>query len=247
MNNKDTGPHENGLVVALDVNGTIVDGDSLGSHTEQLHSISLTKPARRLIKELTNRISGGQNIQVVIFTLGVDWPGVVDEIEKVSGGVISFDCTSTTTTTSRRMYVGRASRADPPGVFVRELVDATDRETPFEHDGILYKGANPVWLDPGPQLSYDAYRERMEGGHAVVRGVFRSGNSAVAGRGDARLPPKLLVSSRPVVVFDDHPGDWEVVSPRFKVVKTYSPAHAQHGGGATDFCKELNKFCMMES
>ena len=179
-----------GLVVALDVNGTIVDGDSLNAEksvSEASVSLSLTEPARKLIQEITTRISiGKQSIRVVVYTFGVDWPvwpGVLaenPEIEALSNNVITFDHQA------GALYVGRAADADPPAVFVRELTEDTKDqvEHPFEHDGVLYNGSNPVWQQPGPKLSYDEFRERTTGQHLVMRAVCTSGNPTVLGRQD---------------------------------------------------------------
>jgi len=228
-----------GLVVALDINGTIVDGDSIDP--ELVGSTSLTEPARDLITDLTKRISiSKQNIQVVVFTMGADWPGVLQQIEDISGGVISFD------RGSGLIYVGRAAGADPPAVFLRQLVEVNPDKQPFEHDGIMYDGTDPTWLDPGPKFSYEMFRERTEAGkHLILRGVYKSGNETVVGREDNTLATKLVVSKLPVIVFDDHPGDWEVISPKQRIVKTVSPGNASGGETATDFCKELTQFEML--
>jgi len=225
-----------GLVVALDINGTIVDGDSIDP--ELVGSTSLTEPACKLITDITKRISiSKQNIQVVVFTMGVDWPGVLKQIEDISGGVISFN------RGTGLMYVGRAAEADPPAVFLRQLVEDESDKQPFEHDGIMYDGPDPTWLDPGPALSYETFRERTEAGkHLILRGVYKSGNGAVVGREDNTLAAKLVVSKLPVIVFDDHPGDWEVISPKQRIVKAVSPENASGEKTATDFCKELIQF-----
>ena len=226
------------LVVALDINGTIIDGDTFDPELLDSTSLTLTEPARELITELTKRISiDKQNIQVVVFTLGVDWPGIVKQIEDISGGVISFD------RGTGLMYVGRSAGTDPPAVFVRQLVEDKSEKQPFEHDGIIYDGSNPKWRDPGPALSYETFRERISGKHLVIRAVYNSHNAAVVGREDKTLAAKLLVSQLPVIVFDDHPGDWEVISPKQKIVKAVSPANVTFKKGTTtNFCKELAQF-----
>ena len=223
-------------MVALDINGTIVDGDSLNPALVGL-STSLTEQARELITDITQRISvARQDVCVVLFTLGNEWPGVVREIEELSGGVISFD------RGTGRANVGRAAGANPPAVFLRALVEHTTDARPFEHDGIVYDDGNPTWRDPGPSLSYEEFRERTMGQHLVLRGAYDSGNDAVVGWRDHTLAVKLLVSEVPVLVFDDYPRDWEVVSRKQRIVKAISPANANGAEMATDFCKELALF-----
>ena len=238
-----------GIVVALDINGTIIDGDSIDQRSPEL-SLSLTAPAVRLIADITERISLHQQaISVVLYTLGRDWPAVAEQIEQISGGVITFDA-------QNKLYLGRARLEEPsdePAVFIRQL--APDADQPFTYDGVHYEGPNPVWVDTGPALSHAELRLRTHAQHLVVRAVYTSGNPSVIGRQDGTLKPKLLVSELPVLVFDDHPLDWEVVSPVSRIVPTTSPANSKeqeeeffvfegvkYTSSPTDFCTELAQF-----
>merc|ERR1712216_411918 len=140
------------FVVALDINGTICEGDTLATGGDDARGTGLTLPARKLIANLSHRIMAlHQEIHIVLFTLGRDWPGVAREIKQLSGGAIAFD------TQDGALYVGRKV-GDATQVFLRQLVG--EQEQQFTHDGVVYPAigdrktnrGNPMWLDPGAPL-----------------------------------------------------------------------------------------------
>ena len=53
-----------------------------------------------------------------------------------------------------------------------------------------------------------------------------------------KLAGNLIVSELPVLVFDDHDQDLEVISPHPRVIKAISPHHVCGEQPLTDLCKE---------
>mmetsp|Transcript_60761 Transcript_60761/g.144711 ORF Transcript_60761/g.144711 Transcript_60761/m.144711 type:complete len:529 (+) Transcript_60761:124-1710(+) len=210
-------------VVALDVNGTIIEGDSLVDNAQPL---TLTKPARELLSYLREA-----PVRIIIFTFGRDWPIAVELVEANSSACF---------TRSNMFFIARASHSREIWAFPMpesNLVDFTSRNPLIGadiDDVELLKTNEEVEAAMQQDARCDAYRFQDNGvfkrfvdillqdGDVVFRAAYGPGNSYFASRKSHLC--KVLLVSVPMIVYDDHEDDWDIGDCVAKVVHVVTPA-----------------------
>jgi len=236
-------PSEYSIVVGLDINGTVMEGDSLSGDCLDM---SLTRPALELLKALDDVPA-----RIVFFTFGCD-------ADKLLAGLPKSD---------RRyfppenfFFIARAAESAEVWAFPMPRSKYIDfgAANPKVKDCAVAE-IRPLACMSEYAVGAEAYRFKdskvfgsfvdtlLRVGDAVFRAAYSPDNAYFRGRkGESDDKPtecKLLVSSKPILAFDDHADDWGIDIPTddWRVVPVVSPMVA--GDKApTNMVAELKQF-----
>lgn len=271
------------LVLALDINATIMEGDSYTKEGTKSGGadFKITEPAETVLKAMTrDRLEmDGQAInmkpRIVLYTFGKDFKKAIESIASL-GIEEPPPCN----------YLFIARKADSQEIFAFPMheshtsgyIDWTQKNPAIREtgvDGCLQKLSEiPVWQSTRTvacerRVNVDAYRfmdDRafqvfvdllLDRGNVVFRACYDPQNELFRSRTDAQQRKglcKVLSCSSHMIVFDDHPDDWELVdknglkvvheaaSDVARIVRVVSPGNACANDKETNLLAELSNF-----
>lgn len=226
------------MVIGLDINGTVMEGDSLSSG--ESNDMSLTVPAIEFLNALEKT-----SARLVFYTFGRDFDRVLESLPRLE---------------SRRFppenffFISRALDSDEVWAFPMppsKHVEYGEKDNPIINVDVA--DVKPLDDMSEYRKGADAYRFKdseafgrfidtiLLAGDAVLRSSYAPGHPHFRGRKDGARKCKILRSSKPVLAFDDHAEDWEVGSQIDKIVEVVSPGKAG-SCEPTNFVARLNDF-----
>jgi len=208
------------LVCGLDVNGTIIDGDSF--HAELSSQTPLTSRALELITTLEKRFS---STPVMLFTFGVDFPMAVRRLKERDSARWVFP-------DSNFFFIARASDSDEIWAFPmspdtsakvphldfsghdpRIDLDAPESvpllSSPSDVEQAVARASGELVRLSGLQMFAVFTQSVLARGNAVFRAAYDPAHPYFCKRGGGK-PCKVLALPGPVVAFDDNDDDWDL-------------------------------------
>lgn len=229
-------PEQMQLVVSLDINWTILEGDSLCGEDPVA-----TQPARHLLDELRQVPA-----RVVLYTFGIDSAIAVDLLKEYRETKIKNSYFIA------RSILGEIWAFPVPGSRCAE--DPGSSLIDFSSKNAIISSELPSLADNACNADRDISEEfkrfnnkadfakfidgLISEGDVLLRACFDPRNTYFCGRAD--VPCKVLAASLPIIAFDDHPQDWDLDSPRSQLVRVRTPSAA--GGEGTDMIGALRSF-----
>ena len=230
------------LVVGLDINGTILQGDTLNGTDVQE---GLTEPAREFILRLNALES-----RIVFFTFGQDWKHAINCVKELRQAPVAH-----------KFFIARhavrlnelwAFRLDDPPC---SLINWQAKNPALVFNEEEYAQRAPLTFDEDQAAecyrligvsAYESFVTRLlTDGDIVLRAAFDPQHERFRGRKACCGKLLAVTSEMPILVFDDHPEDWKVPSPHV-IVKATTPSNAKEGDEATDFCLHLATFALQQ-
>mmetsp|Transcript_23905 Transcript_23905/g.43866 ORF Transcript_23905/g.43866 Transcript_23905/m.43866 type:complete len:460 (-) Transcript_23905:154-1533(-) len=216
------------FVVALDINGTIVEGDTIKGSTKR--ALALTAPARELLEFLRTA-----PVRFALFTFGQDWQTALHLVQHHAGARFPW---------ANRFFIARAADNSEIWAFPMphsRYIDFFSRKNPVIVDGLdiedvpIIKDATEVkdaaarrWFEDTAFRFQDSSLFKlfvdivMEAGDVVFRAAYSPACKYFCSRSTSRC--KVLMASVPVLAFDDNEQDWEINEQEGRVVHVASPS-----------------------
>jgi len=217
---KMTTPGSSQLVCGLDVNGTIIDGDSF--HGELSSQTPLTSRALELIDDLEKRFS---STPVLLFTFGMDFPMAVRRLKERDASRWAFP-------DSNFFFIARASHSDEVWAFPMSPdtsakvphLDFSDHDpridldapegvpllsSPSEVEQAVASASGGLVRLSSLQMFAIFAQSVLARGNAVFRAAYDPQHPYFCKRGGGK-PCKVLAFPAPVVAFDDNDDDWDL-------------------------------------
>mmetsp|Transcript_34434 Transcript_34434/g.80632 ORF Transcript_34434/g.80632 Transcript_34434/m.80632 type:complete len:327 (-) Transcript_34434:214-1194(-) len=226
------------LVLGLDVNGTLLEGDSFHG---DLGDAALTQPALELLSELEQR---HPDARIVLYTFGSDSSVVKEQLMSRRSNRWSFPPSS-------HFFIARAVRSEEIWAFTMPAAgDALTADVDYSaHDPVI------LLADPEAVVLIDSEQDRshslgtpcsplrfanmrvfaafvdglLAAGDVVFRAAYDPQHPYFVRRSDPGSACKVLSSTGQVVAFDDNHGDWDMsagMDAQHTVVHTLTPGLA---------------------
>lgn len=203
---------QNYPIVALDINGTIIEGDTASKNSNVTPIKQLTDPAANLIRQIENKA------KIVLYTFGNEYPLAVEVINKITQNSVDW-----------HYYFIVRDVTDPEKVWALPMPETMENNTFLRVTGqtnptltekaydlmtteTLTDRTTPLFF-PTLNAFGDFVDSKLETGGLVLRAAYdpnpRDRTIKFNKRGGFRA--KLLCSNtRRIIAFDDNPDDWQI-------------------------------------
>lgn len=222
-------------VVVLDINGTIVEGDTM----KGVPTTDFTTPVIELFKQL------GPRAKVVYYTFGQDWEQV-----------LAWAYHHRKTEVKHKFFIARhAQRVGETWAFNMaprsRYIDWATKNPVILDDAENGKDTFPTSFEQQPEAQAFRFKTSadfqrfvdalLRDGDVVFRAAYAPGNPSFLGRTTDGPKAKVFACGSSFLVFDDHPEDWELLTKtNGEVIRAKTPMGAGVGP-STDFVAELRK------